>query len=89
MTINALSTLLQGEYLDGAMQCMGFRVLSNGSVYAGAWKDDLLQGEAVYMGTIDAVRKTVHLFEKGTIVSSREFNRGIDWDSIEAPGRRQ
>lgn len=84
-----MSPLLQGEYVKGSMEGTGFRVLQNGSVYAGTWKDDLLQGEAVYMGTMDAIRKTVHLFEKGVIVSSREFNRGLDWDSIEAPGRRQ
>jgi hypothetical protein len=67
----------------------GFRVLQNGSCYAGTWKDDLLHGEAVYMGTMDAIRKIVHLFEKGVSVATREFNHSIDWDSIEAPARRQ
>jgi hypothetical protein len=71
------------------MEGIGFRVLQNGSCYTGTWKDDLLQGEAVFMGTMDSIRKTVHLFEKGVSLSTREFNRSIDWDSIEAPGRRQ
>lgn len=75
--------------MNGAMEGTGFRVLQNGSCYAGTWKDDLLQGEAVYMGTIDAIRKTVHSFEKGVSISTREFNRGMDWDAIEAPARRQ
>jgi hypothetical protein len=89
-TINVCySFVLQGEYLNGAMEGQGFRVLQNGSCFAGTWKDDLLQGDAVYMGTMDAIRKTVHSFDKGVIVSEREFNRSIDWDSIEAPGRRQ
>ena len=71
------------------MEGTGFRVLQNGSCYAGTWKDDLLHGEAVFMGTMDAIRKVVQVFEKGVCVSTREFNRGIDWESVEAPGRRQ
>jgi hypothetical protein len=81
--------MIQGEYKNGTMEGSGFRILQNGSCYAGTWIDDLLHGEAVYMGTMDAIRKTVHMFEKGFSVSTREFNRSIDWDSIEAPGRRQ
>jgi hypothetical protein len=71
------------------MEGVGFRILQNGSCYAGMWKDDKLHGEAVFMGTMDAIRKSVQVFENGVCVSTREFNRSIDWDSIEAPCRRQ